>query len=86
MATPVEEMQTLSTDLLLAIVKGDVSAVQLAKMVLIGRGLGPSGQWIGFGPARSFWTGMYYATDANGQRVVVTIPTKDEEETDRDPQ
>jgi hypothetical protein len=86
MPSQVEEMQTLSTDLLLAIVKSEVSAVQLAKMVLIGRGLGPSGQWIGFGPARSFWTGMYYATDANGQRVVVTIPTKDEEETDRDPQ
>jgi hypothetical protein len=80
MASQVEEMQTLSTDLLLAIVKGDVSAVQLAKMVLIGRGLGPSGKWIGFGRARSFWTGMYYATDANGQRVAVIIPTKEEEE------
>jgi hypothetical protein len=74
MATPVEEMQTLSTELLLAIVKGEVSALQLAKMVLIGRGLGPSGKWIGFGPARSFWTGMHYVRDANGQRVVVTIP------------
>jgi hypothetical protein len=74
MPTPVEEMQTLSTELLLTIVTGEVSALQLAKMVLIGRGIGPSGKWIGFGPARSFWTGMHYVRDANGQRVAITIP------------
>jgi hypothetical protein len=78
MTTPAEQVQTLSTDLLLAIAKGEISAVDLAKDALIVRGIGASGKWIGHDGARAFWTGTYYATNANGQRVAVTIPENEE--------
>ncbi|HTH63252.1 MAG TPA: hypothetical protein VL563_01115 [Gemmatimonadales bacterium] len=80
MTTPAERIQTLSTDLLLAIAKGELSAIDLAKDALISRGLNASGKWIGHDRARAFWTGRHYVTNAKGERVAVTIPTKEEEE------
>lgn len=47
-----DELQTLDTDLLSAIARGDVDAQALARRVLANRGLNGAGKWVGFDKAR----------------------------------
>jgi hypothetical protein len=69
-----EMFQTFDTDVLLAIAKGEISAVDVAKHELASRGLGAQGTWIGFDRARAFWPAAHWMTNDRGERTLVTIP------------
>jgi len=50
-----EEMQVFPTDLLIAIAKGEFDMAKIAKDVVVGRGLGRRGNWVGFPEAKVEW-------------------------------
>lgn len=52
---PIFLFQTISQDLLLAVAKGEVDAMELAKFELAGRGIGTNGLWVGFDKADKQW-------------------------------
>jgi hypothetical protein len=45
------------TKVLLDIVNGKINAVELAKWAIANRGLGKTGEWVGFDNAKKIWSG-----------------------------
>lgn len=50
-----EHLQPLPTELLLAMAKGEVDTQAIAARLMAERGLGQSGQWVGFERAAEVW-------------------------------
>lgn len=71
---PAYMFQTIHTDLLVAIARGEINPVELAKQELANRGLDiRTGKWVGFERARE--TAKLHGTiGPKGQTIFVSIP------------
>jgi len=73
-----ESLQTMPTDILAAVARGEVNLNRVAKDELAARGLNDRGKWVGFDEAKRL--SKYYRVDrGDGTTVLVSIPDRDEE-------